>query len=233
MRRGAALVAGLALCGMWCAGAMGGEAAAVACTPTTEYFLSRRSDEAVLAVATDEWWETAHVGLPLFEGRDLRMESSGAEPFRAQRFVSVLTGEGAAHGLDPGRTFLVFPLTHGPSCRLGPVRTREWVHSGDTVTFLLRPENRGLSSEGEPMFPQWTLRGPHPGSDQARSFLRREQNRRQLTGREFFEFIHALPSIAALREDRPAAVSAFEAWVLEHSDSTAYPVAESLRMLRH
>ena len=103
---------------------------------------------------------------------------------------------------------------------------------GDTITFLFRAEDRGLSPEGEPMFLQATHRGPHPRSDQVRGPLRLAENRRELNAREFLELMHRLPSIAALEEDRTAAVAAFEKWVVENSDSTAYPVAESLRMLR-
>ena len=123
---------------------------------------------------------------------------------------------------------LVVPLGHGPSCVHRPLTRREWVAPGDTVTFLLDLENTG--PDGEPIFLQWTHRGPHPGAGEARYSLSRGKCR-ELTGPQLFEFLHAIPFRDRTRTDPASAVADFRSWVVENADSTAYPVAETLRGL--
>ena len=196
------------------------------------------SDRAVLAVATDAWWEMTRVSLPFFEPWKPRVGPPwfilGRPPpdtaqYRAQRFVAVAFGVGANHELESGSGFLVVPV--GGGCLLdSPLKQREWITPGDTVTFLLDPEDTELGPNGEPIFLVSAFRGPNPGSTQAGSDVR-SGARAELSGRQFFEFLHALPLPDRVRADPASAVADFRSWVVENVDSVAYPVAEVLRGL--
>lgn len=199
---GAPLLIGMALAGILWADAARGESELGVCIPVAERFRENRSDEALLAVATDEWYSTSAIRLPGYDSREMGVNSLGVGRYRAQRFVAVMAGEGARHGVGAGQTFLVFPFDHDSSCRLRPLSRWMWVPPGDTVTFLLRPEDRGLAPGGEPMFPQWTFKGPYPLSSHASALPRGERDPHERTGREFFEWMHQLPPAAAPGEGR-------------------------------
>ena len=201
MRLGAPLLVGLALAGILWADSVRGESEPGMCIPVIQPIRDNRSAEALLAVATDEWYTTSAIRLPGYDSRELGVNPLGLGRYRAQRFVAVMAGEGARHGVGAGQTFLVFPFMHDGMCKPRPTNLWMWVSPGDTVTFLLRPEDRGLAPGGEPMFPQWTLKGPYPLSSHASASPRAERDPQERTGRQFFDWVHQLPPAAGIRQD--------------------------------
>ena len=251
MRKTFAVAALFILPGAWWVHAPYNRDEARLCTPSTMRTLWQssggQSGRAVLAVATDAWWEMTRVSLPFFEPweppPEVRVVVDGiprvllvSRPppdtalYRAQRFVGVASGAGSKHDLESGSGFLAVPVGGGPCLTTWPRKEREWIAPGDTVTFLLDPEDAEIGPNGEPIFLVSTLRGPNPGSRQAGSEVR-SGARAELSGRQFFEFLHALPLPDRVRADPASAVADFRSWVVENADSTAYPVAEVLRGL--
>lgn len=202
MRLGAPLLLGLALANVLWTDSARGESEPGMCIPVIKAIRENRSQEALLAVATDEWYTTSAIRLPGYDSRELGLNPLGVGRYRAQRFVAVMAGEGARHGVVAGQTFLVFPFEHDSMCRRRPTNGLMWVSPGDTVTFLLRREDRGLAPGGEPMFSQWTREGPYPLSSHASARPRGERDPQERTGRQFFDWVHQLPPAAGLREDR-------------------------------
>lgn len=244
MRKTFAVAALLILPGAWWVHAPYDRDEARLCTPMARnlVMMGAQTEKAVLAVATDAWWEMTRVSLPFFEPWKPPPEPPPGIPvfllgrpppdtaqYRAQRFVAVAFGVGANHELESGSGFLVVPV--GGGCLLdSPLKQREWIAQGDTVTFLLDPEDTELGPNGEPIFLVSAFRGPNPGSTQAGSDVRNGA-RAELRGRQFFEFLHALPLPDRVRADPASAVADFRSWVVENVDSVAYPVAEVLRGL--
>jgi hypothetical protein len=249
MFRGVALAAVAST--LWWVGGAPAPGEAPRCSPASIERLTSDQREAMLAVATTEWWETTRLELTQhFEPRRpprwwlrsyagqggwsllARTRPDDDTTFRAQRFIVLQPGERATHGLEAGESFLAIPLGHGMSCRLWPALEKRWIVPGDTVVFELDGANFATRGDREPLALQHTYRGPHPGSGEVSFGRRRDHTVGELSALAFFEYVHALPSSPALEEDAAAALASFESWVAASSDSTAYSVAGSLRALR-